>query len=314
MMQRPKRCIVFYHYIRNNSEHKVHYLRVEEFKAQVDFLIEHMLPLDPDKVLHCLQTGKEVRDGFLLTFDDGFKEHYDIVYKHLKERGLRAIFFPSALPYLRTKIPLANQLQVLVGDLNLERLIDLIISKLSEYYPEHAIKELPKSPCQIKRLDNSKINDLKYFLNFTLSWEISQDIIDNIFTEYVGDVKAFIRENYLSVEDIKEMVSGGMVFGGHTITHPYLTNADRKTKQREIFDSLNFIKDITDSKVNSFCYPYGHYDNDCLEILDKSKAVVAFTTSPKDNFNYKNRFNIGRYDTVLLPPVSKFSITDLRYI
>ena len=313
-MQCPKRCIVFYHYIRNNSEHKVHYLRVEEFKAQVDFLIEHMPPLDPDEVVHCIRTGKEIREGFLLTFDDGFKEHYDIAYPYLRGRGLRGIFFPSALPYLSKKVPLANQLQVLIGDLGCEELAGLIISKLAEYYPEHAIEELPQSPCQIKRLDNSRINDLKYFLNFTLSWEISQDIIDNIFTEYVGDVKTFIRENYLSVEEIREMASGGMVFGGHTITHPYLTNTDRRTKEREISDSLNFIRDVTDSNVYSFCYPYGHYDKECLEILDETMAEVAFTTSPRDNLNHKDRFNIGRYDTVLLPPVSKFDIKELRYI
>lgn len=308
----PKRCVVFYHYIRNNPRHKVHHLRVTDFNAQVDFLLENMPPLDPDDVVHCIKEGKDIPQGFLLTFDDGFKEHYDVVYKHLKNRGLRGIFFPSVLPYSMTRVPLANQLQVLIGDLGLDTLIELIIAKLSESYPALAIRDIPLSPRQIKRLDNSRINDLKYFLNFTLSWEISQDIVNDIFTEHIRDVPSFICENYLSVDDIKEMASGGMVFGGHTISHPYLTKDDKSTKYSEIIDSLRFIRELTGNHIYSFCYPFGHYDRDCFSILRDAGIKIAFTTKPADNCSYANRFSVGRFDTVLLPPISKFSIQGIH--
>jgi peptidoglycan/xylan/chitin deacetylase (PgdA/CDA1 family) len=314
MNRLPTHCVIFYHYIRNAPRYKVHALSVDSFERQVDFLLDNMPPLDPDEVIRCIETRKSIRKGFLLTFDDGFKEHYDVVYKCLKAKGLRGIFFPNILPYINSKVPFANQLQVLVGNMESERLIELIMHILSERFPRFSFNGLPKAPHFIKRMDNNRINDLKYFLNFTLPRKISQDLINDIFNQYIMDTGSFILENFLTVEQIKEMADNGMVFGGHTVTHPYLTSCDKDIKQKEILDSINFIEDITGSKSYFFCYPYGHYDGGCIEILKNSGVEVAFTTAPDNNFNYKNKFNVGRYDTVLLPPVSKFKISDLRFI
>lgn len=314
MNRLPTHCVIFYHYIRKTSRYKVHALSVDSFEREVDFLLDNMPPLDPDEVIHCVKTRKKIRKGFLLTFDDGFKEHYDVAYKYLKTKGLSGIFFPNILPLIESKVPLANQLQVLVGNMEFERLTELIMHLLSERFSRFSFSELPKSPYYIKRMDNNRINDLKYFLNFTLPWKISQDLINDIFNQYITDNGSFIHENFLTLEQIKEMSDNGMVFGGHTVTHPYLTICDKDIKQREILDSINFIEDITESKSSFFCYPYGHYDHGCIEILKNSEVEVAFTTAPDDNFHYKSKFNVGRYDTVLLPPVSKFKLSDLRFI
>lgn len=310
----PLHCIVFYHYIRDISPYNLHILSIEKFKKQVDLLLQYLSPLDPDELLSDLSAGKKIKEGFLLTFDDGFKEHYEVVYKYLKTKSIRGIFFPNISVYQKSKVPFVNQLQALIGYLGIERLTELIINILSNNFPKFPYRQIPAASCYIKRMDNNKINDLKYFLNFTLPWEVSQEIIDSIFCQYISSNGSFIEENFLTLNQIKEMSDNGMIFGGHTITHCYLTRCDYENKKKEILDSIKFFEDITGEKSYFFCYPYGHYDNECLQILKCSDVKMAFTTTPEDNLNYENRFFIGRYDTVLLPPISKFSLSDLNFI
>jgi peptidoglycan/xylan/chitin deacetylase (PgdA/CDA1 family) len=310
----PKHCIVFYHYIRDSSQYNLHILSIEKFKQQVDFLLQYLQPLDPEELLSDLTNQKKIKEGFLLTFDDGLIEHYTVVYKYLKSKGIRGIFFPNIMIYKKSKVPLANQLQVLIGYMGYQQLTELIINTLTENFPQFKYREIPKASFYIKRMDKNKINDLKYFLNFTLPWEVSQEIIDSIFSKYISSNGSFIKENFLSLKQIKEMSDNGMIFGGHTVTHCYLTKCSSDIKKKEILESINFIKDITGKNSYFFCYPYGHYDNECIQILKNSEVKVAFTTAPEDNLSYENRFFVGRYDTVLLPPVSKFNLTELNFI
>jgi peptidoglycan/xylan/chitin deacetylase (PgdA/CDA1 family) len=60
---------------------------------------------------------------------------------------------------------------------------------------------------------------------------------------------------------IEEMSRGGMEFGSHSVTHPYLTTADADTLQWELEASKGTLEEHTGKAVTALGYPFGLYDD-----------------------------------------------------
>ena len=74
----------------------------------------------------------------------------------------------------------------------------------------------------------------------------------------------------LSWGEIREMRDAGIDFGAHTITHPDLTAIDAARMEHEIRGSKEIIENNLGAPVLSFAYPYGLYDERCVEIAGRN--------------------------------------------
>lgn len=85
---------IMYHYVRQNDPELPYFqhLHLEDFEKQLDFFSEQFGFLSKADFLQSLETGTP-KDGVVLTFDDGFKDHYQYVLPCLRERGLWGIFY-----------------------------------------------------------------------------------------------------------------------------------------------------------------------------------------------------------------------------
>ncbi|KAB2832538.1 MAG: polysaccharide deacetylase family protein, partial [Candidatus Dadabacteria bacterium] len=79
----------------------------------------------------------------------------------------------------------------------------------------------------------------------------------------------------LSWGEIREMKDAGIDFGAHTVTHPDLTAIDTAAVEREITGSKEIIENNLGEPVLSFAYPYGLYDERCIEIAGRSFACAC---------------------------------------
>jgi len=118
---------------------------------------------------------------------------------------------------------------------------------------------------------------------------------DYIGTEYKKDRYKDVpwKRDYLSVEEIKEMMAGGISFGAHTATHPHLTQISLDEAEKEIKKSKEYI-----GKTGPFCYPYGDYNEKVKEIVKKLGFNCAFTVKPGINYRGQDLFEIKRIDVV----------------
>jgi peptidoglycan/xylan/chitin deacetylase (PgdA/CDA1 family) len=73
----------------------------------------------------------------------------------------------------------------------------------------------------------------------------------------------------LSWHEIKEMYRAGISFGGHTMTHPDLTRLPAELLESEVVGGKKIIEDALGSKVDTFAYPFGRYDNRCRELVSR---------------------------------------------
>ncbi len=64
-------------------------------------------------------------------------------------------------------------------------------------------------------------------------------------------------------------------FGLHTCSHPVLINCSFEEKRREILECKTDVEGIIGRKVETFAYPNGDYDNECIEILKECGMKAA---------------------------------------
>ncbi len=85
----------------------------------------------------------------------------------------------------------------------------------------------------------------------------------------------------LSRRQIKEMLSSGIEFGAHSVTHPHLTRIPLRQAEREITESKEFVEGLTASRCEGFCYPYGAFDDKIAQLVKSSGFNYAVTTQDR---------------------------------
>jgi len=108
-----------------------------------------------------------------------------------------------------------------------------------------------------------------------------------------GELK---REKKLSDNQVLELIDSGIIeIGSHTMTHDNLSTLSKKEKEKEIINSKLNIEKNFNIKCNSFCYPFGIYDDEDINIVKKTNYLNATTTKKGiDDIKNTNLFELKR--------------------
>lgn len=108
-----------------------------------------------------------------------------------------------------------------------------------------------------------------------------------------GELK---NEPKLSDEQVKELINSDLIeIGSHTMTHDNLLNLTKEQKKIEIKDSKKAIEDKFKIACKSFCYPFGLYNFDDVDIIKEAGYSNATTTNKGiDNLKSGNLFQLKR--------------------
>lgn len=79
------------------------------------------------------------------------------------------------------------------------------------------------------------------------------------------------NQTFMSWDEVNELRKDGLAtFGAHCQNHFNLKALEADDKSREIVGSRKIIEDRTGTAVNTFAYPGGGYDEQCLEIVSQN--------------------------------------------
>lgn len=85
---------------------------------------------------------------------------------------------------------------------------------------------------------------------------------------------------WLDESHLREMTAAGMEISAHTRTHARLPELDVAKIEEEVSGSKKDIEDILGLPVTSFAYPYGLFDDACVEAVRKAGFKAACSTRP----------------------------------
>jgi peptidoglycan/xylan/chitin deacetylase (PgdA/CDA1 family) len=237
---RKKSILPYYHVI--NNEYLPHiseiypFKNISQFEKDLDYFQKYYDEISPDNLLN----RKENINKFLISFDDGFKEVYTVIYPILKRRGIKAIFFinPSFID---------NQKGFY------KNYISLIISKLKNQKTD--INTLHKI---------AETFNFKYFNNEQLYADLKKiplkdiDKLEIIYKLLKIDIESFLKNEqpYLTKSQIAEMIADGYYFGGHTMNHVPLWQLTLEEQLKEIVDSIEWLKENFNINYSYFAFPF----------------------------------------------------------
>src|SRR3990170_1367211 len=81
----------------------------------------------------------------------------------------------------------------------------------------------------------------------------------------------------LSREEVRELSMSGIDIQPHSHTHTALTTLDNKQIKEELLTSKKEIGEITGKEADIFCYPYGYYSSNIIDLLKEAGFKSAVT-------------------------------------
>jgi O-antigen/teichoic acid export membrane protein/peptidoglycan/xylan/chitin deacetylase (PgdA/CDA1 family) len=198
----------------------------EDFDAQLRYLARHAEVISGDDLPDALAAPRGRRVA--LTFDDGYRDNYELAYPALRAHGLPATFFVATGFIDRPHVAWWDEISWMVrssprgeGDdaaarAAIERYWSLPAAEAEGYLDQLAIE------CETRRADPRAADDE------WMTWDM-----------------------------VREMRAGGMAFGAHTVDHPVLARCTSERQALEISGSTTRLAEELGEPVSLFAYPVG---------------------------------------------------------
>lgn len=304
--------ILMYHYVRDLKKSRfprIKGLDTNLFEEQIKYILKYYRVITMQDLLDAIENRKETpRNSLLLTFDDGYKDHFDFVFPILKNFGIQGSFFFPGKAITQHSVLDVNKIHFILASTQetgpIAADIYVLLDKFREEYRLESNESYFRKLALKNRFDDAETIFIKRLLQKHLPEKLRRIIIDFLFEKYVGENEAsFSKELYMDEEQLKQLRREGMFVGSHGWSHYWLDSLNEFQRKREIDLSLKFLKRLgCDISRWVMCYPYGAYDDKLVSLLNTHKCTVALTTKVGiADLNKDHPLALPRLDTNDLP-------------
>ncbi len=310
-MENYKVSIVMYHYVRNlgNSRYpNIKGLDLAAFREQIDFFKKKYTFITCEQLMDTINNKEQLpKNSMLLTFDDGYIDHFVNVFPILIEKGIQGFFSMPGKVLAERKLLDVNKIHFILASTPISKLLPLVFERLNHYrignsFPSN--EELYHKLAKANRFDCQEVVFVKRLFQVELEETIRNEIVSDLFKKCVAvPEETFVQELYMSLDQLKLMKRSGMCFGIHGYDHYWLNKLTPKALEKDIENALNVMDGIVNPKEWICCYPYGSYSEDVIHCIKKHGAVAGFSTDVNiANLDKNNKYALPRLDTNDFPP------------
>jgi peptidoglycan/xylan/chitin deacetylase (PgdA/CDA1 family) len=259
---------------------------IRQFKADLEFFLSSYIPVDMQNVIdHLDGSARLPRRCFLLTFDDGLREIYDVVAPMLYTRGIpAAVFLPSAV---------LNS-----GDLLYTHKKSLLIRAIEASKDLTAMREV-SGLLRNAGLEGGDLSSTIRRIAFG-----KRQILDKLgavlgcdFNGYADSVRP-----YVTIEQTRSLIKQGFEVGAHSVDHPRYSELCLKEQVRQTLESRSYLTNEFQYACRCFAFPFedrGVSPGFFSEVFADGRLRVSFSTSGMlPHFFPRNlpRFSMERVD------------------
>lgn len=291
-----------YHYIREN--YKTNYPSIfgvtpNEFKKQLKLLKNEGDLITPSEFLANYEALVLEKDNFfLITFDDGLKEQFDFAVPILNELEMQAIFFANSINLEEKKVSTVHKIHLLRSMVSPHLIL--------RYLKEQKVKMLTNDELQKAitnyRFDDASSAELKYLLNYKISFDSQELLVNSIFDLHFSESDVF-ESLYMSNQHLRYLANINCL-GSHTHTHYPLGLLALEKLNYELEHSKTYFENLTEKPIQMIAYPYGTPEA-CTDLVAENAKKVGYLygfTAKKGVIDvYQNKLLLNRFDCNDLP-------------
>jgi len=254
------------------------------FEKQIVHLAKNYKIISLDEIVERVKNKRSLRRCVVITFDDGFRDNYEIAYPILRKYNVPATIFLTTGYIENGTAPWFIKLRY-------------IFMKTERTHLQLSHKGTTISLPMRTRKEKFAASDKAMAYLKCCNDRDRLPILD-ILCEKLG-VSTFEGLNNLMLtwDQIREMAENGIYFGAHTVTHPILSQTSLRIAEREIQESKKTIEEKIGKPVSSFAYPFGkksQYNADIFPILQNLGFECAVTTNVAPNIYDTNLYELNR--------------------
>jgi peptidoglycan/xylan/chitin deacetylase (PgdA/CDA1 family) len=239
-----KLIVLYYHIV--NDEDVPHISNLYKYKCtgqfidDLEFLLQQYSPIGLSDVIAWMRGKKNlIPNSFLLTFDDGLRDIFDVIAPILSKKGIPATFFISSAFLDNQELCYLHKASLLVEKLRkgISRGDEVEISKIlvkSDFY----FSQLYDG---VQKIDYSRREALDRIA----------DILQVDFQGYLNDKKP-----YLTSFQVKELIDRGFAIGAHSIDHPYYSDLSLEEQLVQTLVSVKQIRESFALEYGAFAFPH----------------------------------------------------------
>lgn len=279
----------YYHVVNDEDPQHIKHLyacrKVADFTRDLDFLLRHYVPISLEDVYNWLRHNKNLRQkSFHLTFDDGFRECYDIIAPILKKKGIPATFFLCSDFIENKRLFFRNKVSLLLDEFG-NKIGESKEKGLAEVLLQHGIVYQGfRQSLMAVSYENSSILDM------------IAGVLEYDFDDYLRNYKP-----YLSLIQVEDLAKDGFAIGSHSVDHPLYGDISLEKQIQQTKEGMAAIEGLCPVKIKAFAFP--HHGN---------SVTLSFFRATRDMVDIY--FGTNRMKKDIVPEcLQRFSLEDNRY-
>jgi peptidoglycan/xylan/chitin deacetylase (PgdA/CDA1 family)/CelD/BcsL family acetyltransferase involved in cellulose biosynthesis len=239
----PSVRIIYYHRINDERDPFFPAMSPAKFEEEVGFIARHYRIVNMSEALRRLSEGGPAEPVVVVTFDDGYADNYHFAYPILERYGIPATVFLTT-GSIDSRVPLWFEKLALAVKTSPSESVDLEFN---------TPRRLSLATEKARLIANDQIYAyLRY-----LSDSERQDRLDEILRSLRGSDERERMGRMLTWDEIRALHRRGIKFGGHTVTHPFVSRLSPEQARWEAAECKRRIESELQSGVEHFAYPSG---------------------------------------------------------
>jgi peptidoglycan/xylan/chitin deacetylase (PgdA/CDA1 family) len=262
----------------------------ESFRTQIQWFHDRMRIITLDELIDQVAGGLSWREPvMLLTFDDGYRDNFELAAPLLREQNIPATFFiPTGFLDL-PKLPWWDHIAYVIKQTHVRRFVVDRCSTGSQPPLEIDLEAMSPSTAItiiIRAFLDETIPDEQWFLD-----QLTQVCMIEFDSEALG------RDLFMSWGNVHELTASNLAFtiGSHAHSHRKLATLDIDAQRDELTRSKQILQAKLERPIKALAYPYGWPG--MYTIQTKALATEAgyeFAFSAREGVNRLDSFD--RYE------------------
>jgi peptidoglycan/xylan/chitin deacetylase (PgdA/CDA1 family) len=202
----------------------------------------------------------------LITFDDGYRDNYEVAFPVLKAEGVPATFFVTTEFIDAPRMPWWDEIAWMV------RTSPRKMFELRDWLADPVVVDEPDREQAVRTI-------LRAYKSLAAD---STDTFLAAVAEATGSGRCTATANDLWMDwsMLRELDAAGMTIGGHTMSHTILARASADVQRREVVGCGTRLAEAIGKPMRYFSYPVGGpttFDACTREILREAGVQFAFS-------------------------------------
>jgi peptidoglycan/xylan/chitin deacetylase (PgdA/CDA1 family) len=278
----PTGRILYYHRVNDDADRFFPSTPLDVFERQMRHVAQNYKVVSLRGLLDHL-AGGSAESVVAITFDDGYRDNYEKAFPILRRYRLPATIFLTT-GSLDSREPL--WFEVLAGALKTtsKEFLDLEADIPRRFWLRTVDERLHANGELFALLRRMPDGDRQQHLSLILRDLASADCAQRM-------------NMMLTWDQVRQMKEHGIDFGGHTVTHPYLSRLTEDQVKWEVSESKRRIESELQAPVSHFAYPNGREEDFApwsKDVIRNAGYEAAVTTLWGLNYRTTDRLELRR--------------------